>query len=43
MGLKVKQSLECYGDILEWINEYRPNPDGRLYIKDNRLIVPGQD
>jgi len=35
--------LKSYADILEWINEYRPNPNGRLYIKDNRLIIPGED
>ena len=27
--------LRDYEGILEWINEYRPNPDGKLYIKDN--------
>ena len=25
------------------INTYRPNPNGRLYIKDNRLILPGDE
>lgn len=35
--------LKDYQDILEWINQYRPNPNGKLYIKDNRLIVPGED
>ncbi len=35
--------LKDYEAILEWINEYRPNPNGKLYIKDNRLIVPGED
>ncbi|MGB2823662.1 MAG: restriction endonuclease [Phycisphaerae bacterium] len=33
--------LRDYEGILEWINTYRPNPDGRLYIKDDRLILPG--
>jgi len=32
--------LKDYGNILEWINDYRPNPDGKLYIKDNKLIMP---
>jgi len=35
--------LKDYHNILEWINEYRPNPDGELYIKNNQLIVPGED
>jgi HJR/Mrr/RecB family endonuclease len=35
--------LKDYEGILEWINEYRPNPNGKLYIKDNKLIVPGDD
>ena len=34
-------SLRDYEGVLEWINAYRPNPGGRLYLKDNRLIVPG--
>ena len=32
--------LKDYEAILEWINQYRPNPDGSLYIKDNKLILP---
>jgi len=35
--------LHDYEGVLEWINQYRPNPNGILYIKDNRLIVPGKD
>ena len=35
--------LKDYEGILEWINEYRPNPDGKLYIKDNRLVLPGEE
>jgi uncharacterized protein YjbI with pentapeptide repeats len=35
--------LKAYADILEWINAYRPNPQGKLYLKDNRLILPGDD
>jgi len=31
--------LRDYEGILEWINEYKPNPNGRLYIKDNRLVI----
>jgi hypothetical protein len=25
------------------INEYRPNPNGKLYLKDNRLIITGKN
>ena len=32
--------LKDYQDILEWINQYRPNPDGTLYIRDNKLVLP---
>lgn len=35
--------LKDYYNILEWINQYRPNPNGKLYIKDNRLIVLSKD
>ncbi|MFH1893992.1 MAG: pentapeptide repeat-containing protein [Candidatus Zixiibacteriota bacterium] len=28
-----------YEGILDWINTYKPHPNGRLYIKDNRLVV----
>lgn len=35
--------LRDYEDILEWIDEYRPNPNGKLYIKENRLVLPGED
>ena len=35
--------LKDYEGILEWLNEYRPNPNGRLYVKDNRLVLPGED
>ncbi|NQT82704.1 restriction endonuclease [bacterium] len=31
--------LRDYEGILEWLNEYRPSPDGKLYIKDNRLLM----
>lgn len=36
-------ALRDYCGILEWINEYRPNPNGRLYINNSTLIVPGKD
>jgi len=36
-------ALRDYEGILEWINTHRPNPDGGLYIKDNRLILPGDE
>lgn len=29
-----------FHNIIEWVNEYRPNPAGRLYIRDNQLVVP---
>lgn len=35
--------LKDYRDILEWINQYRPNPNGKLYIKDNKLVLPNED
>jgi HJR/Mrr/RecB family endonuclease len=34
--------LKDYEGILEWINQYRPNPNGKLYIKDNRIILPNE-
>ena len=33
--------LRDYEGIVEWLNTYRPNPGGRLYIKDHRLVLPG--
>ena len=33
--------LSDYEGVLEWINEYRPNPDGEIYVKNNKLILPG--
>ncbi|MFC1633967.1 pentapeptide repeat-containing protein [Planctomycetota bacterium] len=33
--------LRDYQDVVEWINEYRPHPDGKLYFKDNQLKLPG--
>jgi uncharacterized protein YjbI with pentapeptide repeats len=35
--------LKDYLNILEWINQYRPNPNGKLYIKDNKLVLPNGD
>ena len=35
--------LKDYPSILEWINQYRPNPNGKLYIKNNKLILPNED
>jgi len=40
---KYNFDLREYNDILSWINEYRPHPEGRLYIKDNRLRMPGDE
>ena len=34
--------LKDYEGILEWINEYQPHPDGKLYIKDHKLVIPGE-
>lgn len=31
--------LRNYSDILEWINSYKAHPGGRLYIKDNRILI----
>lgn len=31
--------LRDYEGILEWINSYRPNPEGKLYIENNNLKV----
>ncbi len=40
---KYDLELRSYCDILEWINNYRSNPNGRLHIEDNRIIVPRRD
>lgn len=34
--------LRDYEGFLEWINEYKPHSDGRLYIEDHRLVMPGE-
>ena len=36
-------ALKDYESILDWLNTYRPNPNGRLYLKDNKLVMPGMD
>jgi HJR/Mrr/RecB family endonuclease len=33
--------LKDFEAILAWINEYRPNPEGQLHIRDHRLVLPG--
>jgi DNA-binding NarL/FixJ family response regulator len=33
--------LRDFTGVVEWINQYRPNPNGKLYLKDNKLIIPG--
>ncbi|MEO0480638.1 MAG: restriction endonuclease [Planctomycetota bacterium] len=35
--------LKDYEGILEWINHYKPNPNSRLYVKDNRLALPSDE
>ena len=37
---KYDLELKDYGNIINWMNEYEPNPNGKLYIKSNRLIIP---
>jgi len=32
--------LRDYRGILEWLNQYKPNPNGQLYIKESRLVLP---
>ena len=32
--------LRNYESILDWVNTYKPNPNGKLYIKDNKLVMP---
>lgn len=31
-------ALRDYEGILDWLNTYRPSPNGKLYLKDNRLV-----
>jgi|GEM_PF-1029955 len=35
--------LREYEDILRWINEHRPHPGGDIYVKDNKLFLPGDE
>jgi len=32
--------LRDYHGVLDWVNTYRPNPNGNLLLKDNKLILP---
>ncbi|MDD2466191.1 MAG: restriction endonuclease [Desulfobulbus sp.] len=32
--------LKDYEGLVEWINEYKPNPNGRLYVKDDKIVLP---
>ena len=46
-ALKYKASkytleLRDYEGVVDWLNTYRSNLEGKLYIKDNRLILPGK-
>ena len=34
---KYNFELRDYESILEWINEYKPHPDGKLHMKDTKL------
>lgn len=38
---KYNFELRDYESLLEWINVYRPHPNGRLYLDDNRLRATG--
>lgn len=31
--------MKDFEAIVEWINNYRPNPNGRLYVGENKLIL----
>ena len=32
--------LRDYRDVIEWLNQYRPNPNGKLYLNPKRLVIP---
>ncbi len=34
--------LRNYSAVLDWINEYKPRSEGKFYIKEDRLVVPGE-
>jgi len=31
--------MKDFEAIIEWINNYRPNPHGRLYVAEHKLIL----
>ncbi len=33
--------LRDYEGILNWLNKYKPSPDGNLYLRDGELALPG--
>ena len=35
--------LQDYQGLLDWINEYKPNPNGRLYMCNSKLVLPGEE
>ena len=35
--------LKDFHAVLQWVNEYRPNPNGELFIRDNRIVLPGDE
>ena len=35
--------LKNFEAVVQWVNEYRPNPNGKLYLRENRLVVPGDE
>jgi len=35
--------LSDYESIIEWLNIYRLNPEGRLYLSDNQLVLPTEE
>lgn len=32
--------LRDFEGIVDWLNNYRPHPNGKLYIQDRRLVLP---
>lgn len=32
--------LRDFEAVVEWVNEYRPHPEGKLYIREQRLVLP---
>ncbi len=40
-GKRYDLELRDFEGIVDWLNTYRPHPDGKLYIQDRRLILPG--